>query len=106
MLSINLEFIFFFSDADRARGERAAERIRSAIAGGPVQVAGKDVSLTASIGVCVILPEWEGTRDTAFLQQVIGMADKALYQAKAEGRNRTLTAPVVSSLSGTTGNVT
>jgi diguanylate cyclase (GGDEF)-like protein len=44
-----------------------------------------DTYLTVSIGVAVILP---GTRRS--LEGAVQMADEALYQAKAEGRNRVL----------------
>lgn len=88
------EFLFFFADADLEQGYRAAERIRQAIAQAPVQLESGIVNITASIGVCVVLPEWKGERDSGFLQRAIVMADAAMYQAKQEGRNKVCLAPV------------
>ncbi|MDL2317142.1 diguanylate cyclase [Desulfovibrio sp. OttesenSCG-928-A18] len=89
------EFIFFFADADIEQGWRAAERIRAALAGTPVPLKAGPVYITASLGLCVIMPEWGAeSRGAPFLQKVISMADAALYRAKQEGRNRICTAPV------------
>ena len=88
------EFLFFFADADLEQGRRAAERIRQAIAQAPVLLESGPVSITSSIGVCVVLPEWKGERDSSFMQKVIVMADAAMYQAKQEGRNKVCLAPV------------
>ena len=52
-----------------------AERIRTA------QTTGHALSCTASIGVT----HWRGPEDT--LDDMLGRADAALYQAKAQGRN-------------------
>ena len=49
-----------------------------------VQVAGKPI--TVSIGVASSL----NTLDSGLLQELITHADKAVYQAKGEGRNRTI----------------
>lgn len=88
------EFLFFFADADLEQGRRAAERIREAISHGPVYLESGPVNITASIGVCVVLPEWKGDRDSNFLQRAIVMADTAMYQAKQEGRNKVCVAPM------------
>mgnify|MGYP003586614014 FL=1 len=82
------EFIFFFSDADLEQGKRGAERMREIIANGPVVSASGLLPLTVSLGVSVVLPEWPGERNGAFLQRIINMADAALYEAKQSGRNR------------------
>ncbi len=82
------EFIFFFDETGAETGFKVADRIREAIAGSPVEIDGRSLPLTASVGVAAILPQWEGARDGLFLQKVINMADVALYRAKQEGRNR------------------
>ena len=88
------EFIFFFADADLEQGKSAAERIRHAIHRSPVELESGPVSITASFGVSVVLPDWRGERDALFLQKIIVMADTAMYQAKQGGRNRVSTAPI------------
>jgi diguanylate cyclase (GGDEF)-like protein len=87
------EFIFFFADADLDRGVAAAERIRQAIANAPVETSSGEASITVSIGVSVILPEWKENRED-FTRKIIAMADAALYIAKQQGRNRVCKAPV------------
>lgn len=89
------EFIFYFDETDTTAGLKVAERIRKALASNPVKLDSQETPLTASIGIAVILPEWKGARDAAFLQRVINMADMALYRAKQEGRNRACAAPPV-----------
>ena len=59
-----------------------AERLRKAIESRVVLHAGRAISVTASFGVATY-PESVATHDALF-----PTADRALYQAKAEGRNR------------------
>jgi diguanylate cyclase (GGDEF)-like protein len=59
-----------------------AERLRKAIEGRTVMHAGREISVTASFGVATY-PDSVATHDALF-----PTADRALYQAKAEGRNR------------------
>ena len=88
------EFIFLFASVGAEQGYIAADRIRLAIEKNafPLENGGTE-SLTVSIGVAVILPN-EKTGDYAQkLRQGIAQADTALYQAKAEGKNRVCMAP-------------
>jgi diguanylate cyclase (GGDEF)-like protein len=62
--------------AERARASIEAEIV-------PVVDTGKRSSVTASIGVSSVLPTKENTSN-----QLIGLADKCLYEAKNSGRNR------------------
>ena len=89
------EFIFFFADANIDQGMRAAERVRMSIADNPVKFASGPQSITVSLGVSVVLPEWPDKRTSSFLQKVISMADASLYHAKRHGRNQVCAAPVV-----------
>ena len=59
-----------------------AERLRKAIETRVVHYAGRPISVTASFGVATY-PDSVATHDALF-----PTADRALYQAKAEGRNR------------------
>jgi diguanylate cyclase (GGDEF)-like protein len=73
---------------DETRGKEAlqtAERIRLAIESGAVDGVASNVPFTVSIGVAEIGP---GEAE----DQLIMRADTALYQAKAEGRNRSVLA--------------
>ena len=93
------EFIFFFSGADLHQGCGAAERIRSSLENNAVVLAdGTAVPISASLGVSVILGDWATEDIEDLLQQVIAQADAALYDAKAQGRNRVCAAPVVNPL--------
>ncbi|MDR1643984.1 MAG: diguanylate cyclase [Clostridiales bacterium] len=67
--------------------ERARTSIESAVV--PVVDTGKGSSVTVSIGVSSILPNQESTSN-----QLIGLADKCLYEAKNSGRNRIKSSPV------------
>lgn len=65
-----------------------AERIRLAVQDMAFVVEGNRLPVTISIGVAAHIPAaMEGSRE------LIKQADMALYQAKAEGRNRVITAP-------------
>jgi diguanylate cyclase (GGDEF)-like protein len=68
------------TDANGAR--EFAERLRKAIETRPVRYQGREIRVTASFGVSCY-PETARSHDALFPS-----ADRALYQAKAEGRNR------------------
>ena len=65
-----------------------AERLRRAIEERPVKFAGKEIAVTASFGVASY-PHCAGAREAFF-----SAADKALYEAKRDGRNRVKCAPL------------
>lgn len=64
-----------------------AERIRRAVAAAPVETAAGPVPVTASLGVAQRTAADDG------LQALLQRTDRALYAAKAAGRNRSLAAP-------------
>jgi diguanylate cyclase (GGDEF)-like protein len=76
------EFGAVLYDVDRERALIMAERIRSAFAAAAVEVDGRPVMATVSIGM--VFNE-DSTFDVAAL---LAQADQALYHAKERGRNR------------------
>jgi diguanylate cyclase (GGDEF)-like protein len=60
-----------------------AERIREAIAAGPIRVRELELTVTVSIGNALSSP-----RDSMPGEQLIAIANSALYRAKNHGRNR------------------
>ena len=72
------EFVWLLPETDGAEALRAAERAREAIASKPFGEVG---FLTISAGVCE-------QRD-AVAGSLLDCADRALYEAKNAGRNRT-----------------
>ncbi|HEY0488207.1 MAG TPA: DUF484 family protein [Telluria sp.] len=83
------EFVVLLIDADLESAVAVAQRIRASIAAGPFHLStGGQIQLSVSIGVAT-LDDFE--RDHAIegvAHQLVAHADTALYQAKAEGRNR------------------
>lgn len=80
------EFIALLDETDNAAAQRVAERIRSKIAASHISYQGTLIQVTVSIGVAEI----SGLDETR--EQLIDRADKAMYQAKQQGRNRVILA--------------
>jgi diguanylate cyclase (GGDEF)-like protein len=74
------EFVALLPDTDIAGAEKVAETLRQRI--DAIRVTDVDRAITASVGVAV-LPGHAGDGDG-----LLRMADRALYAAKAAGRNR------------------
>ena len=72
------EFVVVLPETDLAGAQRFAERLRRTIEAHSVG----EMRTSASGGVATMLPE-----DT--VEELLGAADQALYQAKSNGRNRT-----------------
>ncbi|MFZ5774824.1 MAG: GGDEF domain-containing response regulator [Thermodesulfobacteriota bacterium] len=77
------EFLVVISDSDCATTRNQAERLRRCLAEQPMQTDAGPLAVTASFGVASA-PIAGRTSP----EQLINAADQALYQAKAEGRNR------------------
>ena len=75
------EFIVVMPDTDKAGANVVAERLRQAVAGGPIDIGGTKLNLTVSVGLAVDGP-------TIGAEALIKRADEALYAAKKSGRNR------------------
>ncbi|MDO9243769.1 MAG: diguanylate cyclase [Rhodocyclaceae bacterium] len=76
------EFIILMPGATLDEAVQAAERMRLAVAAAPTKIDGASCGYTASFGVAGFSAQ-EPTLDA-----LLGRADRALYRAKALGRNR------------------
>ncbi len=77
------EFIITMLHTDPDSGFEAIERLRDCISGNQVDFEGGNIGVTVSFGLTLLDPEVP-------VEQTIERADKALYAAKAAGRNRTI----------------
>lgn len=78
------EFIALLPDTGIGGAHKLAEQLRRAVEQlQVVSLVGKQMPLTVSIGLCTQVPADDATRE-----EVIAAADRALYQAKQNGRNR------------------
>jgi diguanylate cyclase (GGDEF)-like protein/PAS domain S-box-containing protein len=79
------EFVIFLPMTDAPMAIPLAERLREAFANAPIEVKGLSLAVTISGGVAQ-------KRDDESLNECLARADKALYIAKRDGRNRFLAA--------------
>ncbi len=75
------EFLVIATGSEGRTGESLYERLRAAVAGAAIPTKTGEVSLTVSVGVA------SGTGGST-VDDLLGAADAALYEAKAAGRNR------------------
>lgn len=76
------EFAVMLPGAEEKMARVIAERIRSSIENSTVIVDDEDISYTVSIGIAC------ATGKDVRIEELLDRADRALYTAKAEGRNR------------------
>ena len=84
------EFLVVAPDTDVSGARILAEGLRAAIAETPMVVGSGRVRVTASVGVAA----WE--RET--VDELLGRADQALYEAKAAGRDQVVAVPATGPL--------
>ena len=82
------EFVFVVDCGNAATLKAAAERLRRSIADQPFDLLGGRQSVTVSLGAALVHPS------VTSAAELTALADKALYQAKAGGRNRGVVASV------------
>jgi diguanylate cyclase (GGDEF)-like protein len=75
------EFIITLTHTDTQGAIKVAERLRQAVSELELATPTGSINFTISIGIST-------HRRAALLEQIIGAADRALYAAKAAGRNR------------------
>lgn len=75
------EFMLFLPDTNTKQAEEVANRIRLALAKDVINFNGNAIIVTASFGVA-------GGNGNDDFDSILNKADKTLYQAKIEGRNR------------------
>lgn len=76
------EFVVLFDHANLEQSVVAAERLRVGVQDNPLQMAGRSIPLTVSIGLASYR---DSDRD---FNDLLRRADQALYKAKKNGRNR------------------
>jgi diguanylate cyclase (GGDEF)-like protein len=77
------EFVVLLPVTEADAAVKVAERLRRAVEGVAVEIGGCRVALSCSIGLATVWPSFHGTPASA-----LALADAALYEAKATGRNR------------------
>ncbi len=78
------EFAILLEDSDREGAWKVAERLRALVSDLELQFGTTAVPVTISLGIAAF------PQDAESIEKLVSYADQALYQAKAEGRNRTL----------------
>jgi two-component system cell cycle response regulator len=84
------EFVLIFTDNSLEHAVSVAERIRKTIAQHPFMIDGIPHTITVSAGVASRQPDMQGW------EELFKKADQALYDSKANGRNRVTAFPAVS----------
>jgi two-component system cell cycle response regulator len=84
------EFLVFLPGNDREGAEITAERLRSAISALSLESLHAGLQLTASLGVSI----FDGHDPASDQDALVARADKALYAAKAQGRDRVCLEPL------------
>jgi diguanylate cyclase (GGDEF)-like protein len=85
------EFMLITEIENAEKARILFDRVRQAVAEQTVRIGRVELTITASIGVHVLTPSSE-----LAIEPVVAKADEALYQAKAEGRNRVVVSSDIS----------
>lgn len=86
------EFLIVLPETDLEGAMAVAERLRILAAETAIAFEDKTISITASFGVAAISPTPQNLSLTS--EDLIRAADKCLYEAKAQGRNRCVGTPL------------
>ncbi len=86
------EFVVVIPETGEQGALEVAERIRSAVARRAFRVYDEETKVTVSIGISIfpqdLSPQAEEKSDANLIFDLLQKADRALYRAKEEGRNR------------------
>jgi diguanylate cyclase (GGDEF)-like protein len=82
------EFVVLLPDSPEVAAAALAERIRSEVASKPLDVNGRSIHVTVSVGVAS-----ESGEALPPLESMLARADEALYAAKNQGRDRVVVLP-------------
>lgn len=82
------EFLLILPGCGDQEAVHTAERMRQTIEAAPVVLPDGELPVTASFGVTSLPGGYEGTPES-----LVRLADEALYQAKSQGRNRSVLVP-------------
>lgn len=83
------EFVALLIDAEHDDSSNVAERIRASIAEQSLRLnTGEELAVTVSIGIATLKESDRGKVAGTIAKILIANADRALYQAKADGRNK------------------
>ena len=83
------EFVVILPETDAETAQRKLESLRQLVASTPIVLAarGEQVQLTISVGVATFPHDGEDA------SELFGLADKRMFQAKRDGRNRVVAGP-------------
>lgn len=86
------EFVIILPGITGLIAIETAERVRCAVADTLIEISGQaPLQVTVSIGLASFIPKSGSIGDSdEIAEQILGRADKALLQAKAQGRNRVM----------------
>ena len=87
------EFLVVMPEISAPAAQAAAERLRRAVADTPIEVPGGG-TLTQTVSIGVAIGGGEGARSEESEAEVLDRADRALYRAKAAGRDRITFGPL------------
>jgi diguanylate cyclase (GGDEF)-like protein/PAS domain S-box-containing protein len=86
------EFVVLFPETTAGEAQAVMERLRLALNAQPIDLRGKPVALTISVGIAGLASE------SMSLDTLLDHADHALYQAKDAGRNRVVSGECTAAL--------
>ncbi|MGV7928084.1 MAG: GGDEF domain-containing protein [Spirochaetota bacterium] len=86
------EFVIVMPETRIEDGSVVAERLREKIENTPAEAAGTSIPITMSFGVTGVVTSARGRKVS--MKELIESADRMLYRAKNEGRNRVVGGPV------------
>jgi diguanylate cyclase (GGDEF)-like protein len=79
------EFIIYLQDMSTIDAAIMAEKVREKIEESVIPIKDEEIRVTASIGLCSIIPPHKGEYDNVL--KIIKEADKNMYLSKGKGRN-------------------